>query len=177
MQRLFVGLDPPESIKQFLLGLQGGISAARWQTIEQLHLTLRFIGEVDRHMARDVAASLNAISYAPFSIALSGSGTFDKHGKIHTLYIGVTPDSPVRTLHNKVDAALTRIGIAPEQKNYLPHITLARLNQSSGAVTHFMSSQGGVTSAPFEITHLCLYESTLTRDAAAYTIIERYPLR
>jgi RNA 2',3'-cyclic 3'-phosphodiesterase len=177
MQRLFVGIDPPESIKQLLLSRQGGVSAVRWQSLEQMHLTLRFVGEVDRHTAQDVAAAVNAISFPPFSLALSGAGTFDKHGKIHTLYAGVTPDTVVRTLHNKVDTALTRIGIAPEKKNYLPHITLARLNQGSGDLAHFMAREGGLSSPAFAVTHFCLYASTLTRDAAIYTILERYPLR
>ncbi len=177
MQRLFVGIDPPGPVKDQLLLLQGGIAAARWQSRAQFHLTLRFIGEVDRHQAQDISAAMHGISYPAFELALSGSGLFDRKEKIHTLYVGVTPDLLVRTLHNKVDQALSRIGIDPEKKSYLPHITLARLNHHKAELANFMALSGGVSGAPFEVNDFCLYESTLTRDAAVYTILERYPLR
>lgn len=177
MQRLFIGIDPPAPVKDQLLLLQGGIAAARWQTRAQFHLTLRFIGDADRHQAQDISAALHGISHPAFELALSGTGMFDRKEKIHTLYVGVTPDVPVRTLHNKVDQALARIGIAPEQKSYLPHITLARLNHHKADLANFMALSGGVSSAPFQVHDICLYESTLTRDAAVYTILGRYPLR
>ncbi len=177
MQRLFIGIDPPALIKDQLLLLQGAVSAARWQTRAQLHLTLRFIGEVDRHQAQDVSAAMHSLSHPALALSLSGAGLFDKNGKVHTLYVGVSPEAQLKTLHNKVDQALVRVGIAPEKKAYLPHITLARLNHHRADLASFMALQGGVASAPFEVTDICLYESTLTRDGAVYTILGRYFLR
>ena len=64
----------------------GGIAGARWQDDDQLHLTLRFIGEVDRHVATDVAAALGSVRHPPFELAVSGVGTFDRKGRIDTLW-------------------------------------------------------------------------------------------
>ena len=78
MHRLFVAVRPPEAIRALLLGAMGGISGARWQTDDQLHLTLRFIGEVDRHAAGDIVAALGGIRHPSLEIAISGLGTFER---------------------------------------------------------------------------------------------------
>ena len=78
--RLFVGLDLPESIKAALLASMGGVANARWQTAEQFHLTLRFIGEVDRHQAADIAAALGRVNVRPFVAELGDPGLFEHRG-------------------------------------------------------------------------------------------------
>lgn len=176
MHRLFVAIRPPAAIRGLLLGAMGGISGARWQNDDQLHLTLRFVGEVDRHRAGDVHAALGAIHHAPFEIALNGIGAFDRRGSPETVWAGVTPHEPVKALHKKIDAALVRVGIEPEQRAYLPHITLARLKRSSGPVGNLLEQSGGLASAPFVVDSFALFESDLTQEAAVYSIIERYPL-
>jgi 2'-5' RNA ligase len=154
----------------------GGISGARWQTDEQLHLTLRFIGEVDRHKAVDVHAALGAIHHPRFEIAVSGIGAFNRRGQPEAVWAGVTPHEPLRALHKKVDQAIRRIGIPPDERAYLPHITLARLRRSSGSVRGLLEQSGGLTSPSFLIDSFALYESKLTPEGASYTIVERYPL-
>jgi RNA 2',3'-cyclic 3'-phosphodiesterase len=177
MQRLFVGLDLPEPVKDRLEDALGGIAFARWQSREQFHLTLRFIGEVDRHQARDVSAQLSVVHHPGFELALSGqTGLFSKGGRPHTLWVGVSPEASVIALHNKIDQALVGAGIEREQRQYKPHVTLARLNRSAGPLDGFMTSAGGLASAPFRVDAFCLYESTLTQDGAVYDILERYPL-
>ncbi len=154
----------------------GGISGARWQSDDQLHLTLRFIGEVDRHRAGDVHAALGAIHQPRFEIALNGIGAFDRRGWPDAVWAGVTPHEPLKALHKKVDAALARVGIEPDQRAFLPHITLARLKRSSGPVGNLLESSGGLASPPFTVDHFALFESDLTPDGAVYSIVERYPL-
>lgn len=176
MHRLFVAIRPPDPIRNRLLGLMGGISGARWQADEQLHLTLRFIGEVDRHCADDIHAALGAIHHPRFEIALNGLGSFERRGRPAAIWAGVAPQEPVRSLHKKVDQALERVGIEPDRRAFLPHITLARLNRSSGRVGAFLEDAGGITSAPFEVDAFALYESDLTPEGAVYTQVERYPL-
>jgi len=129
MHRLFVGIDPPEAVKDQLLDLMDGVAGARWQDEEQLHLTLRFVGEVDRHRADDVAAALEGLSHPRFELALSGVGAFDRRGVAHALWAGVTPPEPVRALHHKVEQAVVRAGLDPEHRAYHPHITIARLGR------------------------------------------------
>jgi 2'-5' RNA ligase len=153
----------------------GGVSGARWQSDDQLHLTLRFIGEVDGHLAEDIHAALGAIHHPPFHVSVSGLGTFESRGRPDTLWAGVAPPEPVNALHKKVDQALARVGIEPDKRAFHPHITLARLNRGSGPV-HLLGDAGGLTSPAFAVDSFGLYESTLTPEGAVYTAIERYRL-
>ncbi|MGZ8313005.1 MAG: RNA 2',3'-cyclic phosphodiesterase [Allosphingosinicella sp.] len=176
MHRLFVAIRPPDTIRDLLLGVMGGISGARWQTDDQLHLTLRFIGEVDRHAAVDIHAALGAVHHPRFEIALSGLGLFERRGLPETVWAGVLPHDPLRTLHKKVDQAMARVGVTPEQRAYLPHITLARLKRSSGTVRDLVEQWGGFKSPPFQVNRFSLFESKLTPEGAVYTPIENYRL-
>lgn len=176
MHRLFIAIRPPAEIRQLLLDHMGGISGARWQSDDQLHLTLRFIGEVDRHQAGDVHAALGGIHHPRFEIEINGLGTFDRRGQPETVWAGVSPHQPLKALHNKVDQALDRVGVPPDERAYLPHITLARLNRSSGPVRSLLEQSGGLRSPLFPVDHFSLFESQLTPEGAIYTPIETYPL-
>jgi len=176
MHRLFVAIRPPEPIRNALLDLMEGVAGARWQSEDQLHLTLRFVGEVDRHVASDVHAALGGIHHRRFEVAVSGLGMFDRRGVPETLWAGVTPTEPVHALHNKVDQAVARVGLAPERRAYHPHITLARLKRGCGPVHDFLARSGGAASAPFTVEAFGLYESRLTPDGALYSEVERYRL-
>ena len=176
MHRLFAAIRPPDRIRDLLLGAMGGVSAARWQSDDQLHLTLRFIGEVDRHQAVDIQAALGAVHHEAFEVAVNGLGSFERRGRPEVIWAGVTPHEPLRALHKKVDQALARVGIDPDKRAYLPHITLARLNRSSGSVRGLMEESGGLSSPLFLVDSFVLYESELTPEGAVYTPIERYRL-
>jgi 2'-5' RNA ligase len=176
MHRLFVAIRPPAAIRAILLGAMGGISGARWQSEDQLHLTLRFVGAVDRHLAGDIHAALGAVHQPGFEIALNGIGAFDRRGWPDAVWTGVSPHEPLKALHKKVDAALTRVGVAPDQRAFLPHITLARLKRSSGTVGNLLQAAGGLASPPFRVDHFGLFESVLTPDGAVYSLVERYRL-
>lgn len=176
MHRLFVAIRPPRQVREYLLSVMGGISGARWQTDDQLHLTLRFIGDVDGRVADDVHALLGTIRHAPFEIAISGLGTFDRRGDPTALWAGLTPHDDLKELHKKVDKACVRAGLEPERRAYLPHITLARLNRGSGPVGAALASAGGIRSDPFLVDSFSLFESTLTPEGAAYSVAERYRL-
>jgi 2'-5' RNA ligase len=176
MHRLFVAVRPPFEVRAMLLSIMGGVQGARWQTDDQLHLTLRFIGEVDRRQAEDVHAALLALRHPAFEIAARGLGTFDRRGTPAALWAGVTPQEDLRILHKKVDQACQRAGLPPERRAYAPHITLARLGRAPGPLDSVMADAGRATSAPFRVDHFSLYESCLTPEGAVYTAIEHYPL-
>ena len=125
MHRLFVALEPPPHIRAQLLDLMGGVAGARWQSDAQLHLTLKFIGEVDRRTAEDVATTLSYLRHPCFSLSLSGVGMFDRRGRPEALWVGVSPRDSVKPLHDKVDQALRGAGIAPDGRPYAaddPHL-------------------------------------------------------
>lgn len=176
MQRLFVAIQPPQAIREKLLAAMGGVSHARWQSDEQLHLTLRFIGEADRHLAADIAAALGTIHHPRFTLSLDRIGQFDRRGRIESLWVGVTPQTAVEGLKRKVDQALLRVGIPPEQRAYLPHITLARFSRRPGDLSDFAARSGHLAAPPFAVDHFLLYESHLAQDGAAYVPLVRFAL-
>lgn len=176
MHRLFVAIRPPEPVRGQLLDLMGGIAGARWQDEGQLHLTLRFIGEVDGRVADDVDAALQSVVHPRFDLALAGTGAFDRRGQPTALWAGVAPHEPVKALHKKIDHALARAGLEPERRAFHPHITLARFSRGEGGpLQPFLGAQA-VTSPPFAVDHFRLYESRLTPGGAVHTCVASYPL-
>jgi len=176
MHRLFVGLRPPEPIRTQLLGLMGGLPGARWQSDEQLHLTLRFIGEVDRPRAEDAALALAGVQFPAFDLALAGVGMFDARGRPNAVWAGVRPHDELARLHRKVDQAMVRAGLEPERRAYLPHVTLARMNAPAGAADRWLADHAALASEPFRCDALILFESHLGREGASYAAVARYPL-
>ncbi|PTQ61191.1 2'-5' RNA ligase [Sphingomonas aurantiaca] len=179
MIRLFIALRPPPPIRQSLLDIMEGVPAARWQDDKQLHITLRFIGAVERPIAEDVAVALSHVVAPAPVVALAGVGRFEKRGRTDTLWVGVTPHDALASLHRKVDQACVRAGLEPERRAYLPHLTVARLARSAGvgfAVDPWLAVHAGLASAPFPLPHLVLYQSHLGRDGATYEPVARWAL-
>jgi 2'-5' RNA ligase len=176
MHRLFVALRPPPAMRADLLARMGGVPGARWQDDAQLHLTLRFIGEVERPQADDIAAALGTVTRPRPTIALSGVGTFDHKGRPHTLWAGIAPDEPLHALHGRINRALAGVGVAAEERAFKPHITLARLDRSAAPVDPFLVREAGLTSPPITLDAFLLFESSLGREGAVYNAVARYPL-
>ena len=175
MHRLFVAIRPPEDIRTRLLSLMGGIAGARWQDDDQLHLTLRFIGDADRHHANDLAEALSSLRFSPFALSLAGLGQFDRKGHTHIVWAGVQPHDALQHLHRKIDRACVAAGFPAEERAYLPHITLARFGRSGGDTEGFITHHAGLSSAPFTVDEFALFESHLTQSGAHYEIAATYP--
>ena len=174
MHRLFVAIRPPADHRAHLLSIMGDVEGARWQDDDHLHLTLRFIGQVDRHCANDIADMLATIRFAPFDVQLSGIGVFDRKGMVDTLWAGVKPHDPLTALHRKVDRACVSTGLPPESRAYLPHVTLARFGRAGGLVDPYVARHAAMTGAPFRVDAFTLFESRLTHHGALYQAIEHY---
>lgn len=174
--RLFVALRPPHAIRTALIAAMHGISGARWQDDEQLHLTLRFIGEVDRHRAEDIAAALGALHTSAVTARIAGVSLFERQGRPHMVWAGVEPHEPLAALHRKVGQLLARVGIEPETRAFVPHITLARLNRGSGPVASFLALHSDLASDAFVFGHVTLYESEMGHGGSRYHPVARYPL-
>ncbi len=142
-----------------------------------MHVTLRYIGPVERPVAEDIAVALQDVHAPALDLSLAGVGRFDTGSRGRALWAGVTPQDAVATLHRKVDHALVRVGLPPEGRAFLPHITIARLNRASGPIEGFLAVQAALTSPPERFDHMILYESHLGNDGAWYEPIARYPLR
>lgn len=178
--RLFVALRPPPEVRRALAAIQSGIEGARWQTDNQLHLTLAFLGETDRHGLEAATEALATIVAPPLDLALTQFGTFDtpRPGRIGTLWIGVEPADGLTALAQSSRTALRRAGLAPEGRNFTPHITLARFG-ASGATREALRPFLTHTLAPraqWQATDFHLVESTLGGEGAHYTPLASYAL-
>lgn len=176
MHRLFAAIRPPAPILDALLALEGGVPGARWQDEGQLHLTLRFFGEVEAREADDIALALETVRAAPFALALRGVGHFESKGRAHTLWAGLAPSDDLAALQRKVESAARRAGLPPETRRFAPHITLARLIRASGPVLPFLQSHGALHGEPWHVESFDLMESTLTPAGAEYQTVRRYRL-
>lgn len=176
MHRLFVAIRPPEDVRDLLIDAMDDSPALRWVGDEQLHLTLRFIGEVERPAANDVAAALDRIRSPAFDLRVNGVGKFEKRNG-GALWAGVEPKAPVAGLAAKVERALQQAGLDPEHRAFSPHITLARWNRrNSEAVDAFLTRNADLRSEPFQVDRFILFESKLSRHGAHYEVVAEFPL-
>jgi 2'-5' RNA ligase len=174
--RLFVALPLPEDVAQSLLLIQGGVPGARWQNRDQLHLTLRFIGEVDNQSAILLDEVLAGIHAPAFELQLHAAGQFG--GKqIHALWAGVRKNEALDHLQRKVDSAIRKIGQPQDVHKFTPHVTLARLRHPEpGKAVEWLTHHALYTSAEFTVGAFQLYSSKLTSDGSIYRVEQDYPL-
>lgn len=178
MLRLFVGLSLPDDIRRDLAALCIGLPAARWVDPQTLHMTLRFIGEVDGAVAEDVHDALSCVAAPGFCLALSGVDCFASSGKVHTLWAGVAKEPLLVHLQGKIERALVRAGIEPERRKFKPHVTLARFR--SGAPDRlgpYFQRHSRFSSEPFLVDRFVLFRSHLGSEGAHYEVLATYPLK
>ncbi|AKM09628.1 RNA 2',3'-cyclic phosphodiesterase [Croceicoccus naphthovorans] len=174
--RLFIAIRPPEPVIDAMIDVMDGIENARWQDEAQLHLTLRYVGEVDTPTANDIADALGRIRFAPFDLTYRGVGHFERSHWPSAVWAGVVPSPGLDTLAKKVERACVSAGCAPETRRFTPHVTLARLNRSSGPVGDWMARHGDFACAPVRVDHFTLYESTLSHSGSHYDPVVRFSL-
>ncbi|MGE3896122.1 MAG: RNA 2',3'-cyclic phosphodiesterase, partial [Alphaproteobacteria bacterium] len=178
MIRLFVALALPPSIIDALGGLAEGVPGARWLRDDQMHLTLRFIGEVDHATFEEVVHALGEVEADAFEMAVAGVGHFPPRGPPKLLWAGVRPNPALNLLQSRIESALGRAGLKPEGRNFSAHITLARLNGSPvERVQTYLARHALFAAPPFMVEAFHLYSSRLSRDGSLYTIEASYPLR
>ena len=176
MHRLFVAIRPPEPIRDLLIDAMDDGPDFRWQDEEQLHLTLRFIGEVDRPQANDIADRLAQLNALPFSLRIAGVGRFEQRSS-GALWAGVEPKAPVAALAAKAERLCQSAGLEPERRAFHPHITIARWKgRRTREVESYLERHKDLSSVPFDVTRFALFESRLSRHGARYEEVARYLL-
>lgn len=177
MVRLFVAVDLPAGVREGLSTLCFGVPGARWVEGDQLHLTLRFIGEVDGVCFRDIATALGAVGGTAFELTLDGLGHFPPRGAPRVLWAGVERSASLVSLRTRIESALASVGVAREGRKFAPHISLARLNGTPPSrVGRFFQDHPLFRSPPFTIDRFCLYSSTLGPRGARHRVEAEYPL-
>jgi 2'-5' RNA ligase len=176
MHRLFVAIRPPEAIRDLLIDAMDDSPELRWVSDDNLHLTLRFIGEVERPLADDIAAALERVRAEKFALRLNGAGLFEKRNG-GALWAAVEPREPVAALAAKVERACVGAGLEPERRAFHPHITIARWNRRSSEIAKdFLQRNRALASDPFEVDRFTLYESRLSRHGAHYEEVASFRL-
>ena len=177
MVRLFVALALPDTIRDQLTGICAGLPRARWVPPENLHLTLRFIGELDRGDIPDIDDALSRISADAFEIRLDTIGFFGRGRAIRALWIKTARSPELAVLQASVESAMVRAGCAPEARKFVPHVTLARFRRAqSDLVERFVADHSMFKLDPFPVQALTLYSSFLSHAGAIYTPEAEYPL-
>lgn len=176
MHRLFVAIRPPEEICDLLIDAMDDRPDLRWVGDEQLHLTLRFIGEVERPVANDLAAALGRVRSGPFELHLNGLGRFERRNG-GALWAAIEPKAPVVALAARIERVCQDVGLAPEHRVFHPHITIARFGREHRTQAQdFERRNAGLSSPPFAVDRFMLFESRLSRHGPHYEEVETYSL-
>ena len=176
MPRLFIALAMPEEIAEEIDSLCTGLPGVRWTELEQFHLTLRFIGEVDHNTFYDIGEALMSVSAPPFEMRLKGIGQFPPRGAPHTLWVGVEDAEPLLRLRRRIERVLAEVGLEPEHRKFTPHVTLGRVKEPlpQDRFGSFLRRTALFRSSPFAVSSFGLYSSLLRPDGAVHTLEAEY---
>lgn len=176
MPRLFTALEIPHSLRETLSLLRGGLPGARWIDPENYHLTLRFIGDVDDTIANEAVSILGRIERKGFDLRLDGLSSFGGR-KPRAIFASATPVPALMELQAEQDRLLQRVGLEPEGRKYTPHVTLARLRESSSRqVADYLAERGHFRSMSFPVTRFVLFSSRASVGGGPYVVEEAFPL-
>jgi 2'-5' RNA ligase len=176
MPRLFTALEIPRDAALSLSLLRGGLPGARWVDVENYHITLRFIGDVEGHVADEIANALDRVRRPSFSLALSGVGAFGSK-KPHAIWAGVTASPDLYALQAEIERICQRVGIAADPRKFMPHVTLARLrNPNPIDVAQYLSARGNFSTLPFKVSRFVLMSSRDSVGGGPYVVEEVWPL-
>lgn len=181
MPRLFVAIPLPDDVRDRLAMLTGGVPGARWVAAENYHITLRFLGDVAAGDIDDIVGALSRVSVDAFTVDLAGIGFFGSPRKPRTLWVGAAPTTDeaarLRHLHDKVDRALVGTGMAPDERKFTPHVTLAYLkNPNRDRVGRWLQEHGLLRAGPVPVDGFALYESRTGGDGSVYIELARFDL-
>ncbi|MFK0334461.1 RNA 2',3'-cyclic phosphodiesterase [Rhizobium sp. 2MFCol3.1] len=177
MPRLFTALEIPRNAAMSLSLLRGGLPGARWIDVENYHITLRFIGDVDNRTADEIVDRLDRIDRPEFQIKLDGIGAFGSK-KPHSVWAGVTQNPEMYALQAEIERICQRIGLSPDPRKFTPHVTLARLKSSRvDDVVHYLAGRGNFQTASFTVPRFVLLSSRDSVGGGPYLTEEVFPLR
>ncbi len=176
MPRLFTGVEIPADVGQALASLRGGLPGARWIDPENYHLTLRFIGNVDDIVAHEVASMLGRVKRNAFELHIQDVISFGGR-KPRAVVAAVAPAQALLDVHAEHERLMQRIGLEPEGRKYIPHVTLARLRESSSRdVADYLAARGFFRTSPFRVSRFVLFSSRASTGGGPYVVEASYPL-
>ena len=174
--RLFVAAELPDAIKEQLVPLCAGLPGARWVTADQMHVPLRFFGDLGGTLAEDVAEGLSAIRSPGFSLSLAGIGHFGTGRRVRVLWAGVEQEPAFDVLQGKVELAARRAGLNLAGRRFHPHVTLARFRGGSPNLSDYLAYHEPFRTEPFAVREFALISSHLSAEGAIYRPEVRFSL-
>jgi RNA 2',3'-cyclic 3'-phosphodiesterase len=177
MPRLFTGLEIPPDVALDLQIMQGGIPGARWMEPSNYHLTIRFIGDIEQGLARELAQALDTVSFKPFRLRLKGVGVFGGN-KPHSLFAGVEENAELRRLHDVHERLCQTLGLPAEGRKFLPHVTLARLKEAEPrALQRWVEVHSLYSTPAFDVNSFVLFSSRPLKGGGPYAAEASYQAR
>lgn len=177
MPRLFTAIELPERLREDLSALETPLPGAVWTHEDNLHITLRFAGDIDNRAADEFAAELDAIELDSFSLHIDGVGAFGGQDP-RIVYASVASCPQLDALARANERAARNAGLAPETRTFKPHVTLARLRRGrSEAVARFLQRHARFSSRPFAVTRFLLMSSRPKTGGGPYVEEASYLLR
>lgn len=176
--RLFVAIPLPEEVKSQLLQLQEPIDGLRWMSKDQLHLTLRFIGETNKRTAKKITANLRKLEAPPFKMEITGLGSFPEGSNPRIIWAGIKENEYLTELQADIENICREAGLEPDNRSFKPHITLGRnKNADYDKVLAFIDQYPILDMDEISVDSFNLYRSELTAKGAVYHIEESFRLR
>jgi 2'-5' RNA ligase len=178
MPRLFTGIELPTEQREELARLRQPLpGSSRWIEPENLHLTLRFAGDIDNAHAREFADRLAGITVDAFEIRLAGLGAFGGN-EPRSLWAGIEAGPELEALARANERAARAAGLPPEGRTFKPHITVARLKHASARdVARILGRIGAFRGKPFTVGRFVLFSSRPKIGGGPYVVEEAFPLR
>lgn len=176
MPRLFIAIRPPEETAHELDRLCQGLPDARWTDLEDFHLTLRFVGEVDHETFYDIGETLGEISLPPFDLTLRGLGQFPPRGPLRHLWVGVEASEALERLRRRVERKVAAAGVAAERRKWVPHVTLARFRTPppEPRLASWLGARSLFRATPFPVSSFGLFSSRLRPEGAEHVLEAEY---
>jgi 2'-5' RNA ligase len=177
MLRLFVALPLPEAVQHDLERISFGIPGAAWVPAENLHITLRFLGDVSNAAAADIDDALLSVRAPAFDLAVEGVGHFGSLRQTRSLWAGIARNPPLTRLRDKIESSVVRAGQPPEGRKFAPHVTLARFKTETGHhLANFLAEHNLLKIGPIRVDRFTLFRSHTKREGAVYEALADYPL-
>ena len=176
MLRLFAGLEIPEQHRMRLSLVRSPIPGANWIAPEDMHLTLRFAGDIDNRVAEDFAGFLDEIHIEPFEVRLTEVAAFGGR-EPRVIFAAADGGAALQSLQRATERAAHSAGLPVEPRSFKPHVTLARLRGTRPEViAHFLGSRPSLGLEPFTVDSFVLFSSRPSVGGGPYVIEERFPL-
>lgn len=176
MPRLFAALELPQMARQHLALMRGEVDGAHWIAAENMHITLRFFGDVAPTIAHEIDDALVRIEARAFTLEIRGANAFGS-GSPTSLYAAVTPSEPLYALQRAIDRVARQTGCPPDGREFVPHVTLARIRHGRARqIAQFLEDAGHLRLPPIEISHFTLMSSRPGTGGGPYGIEATYDL-